>query len=341
MKAIALRIIKQIRNDKRSLALLIAAPLFVLTLIYFLLGDSDYTPTIAIDRANTADILVEALEKENVTVIELTGKDLENPEEYLKEHRDIDLIVKMPVKGMDVYMLESSSKSGEAIEALQHANTSLYSGSVLTVHTVYGENNQSNFETFGYIFPGIFSFFFVFLISGMALVRERSTGTLERLLMTSIKRREVIFGYTAGLGLFAAIQAVLIITYTIFVLRLHCEGNILWVVLTMLLISITAVSLGALVSIFSTTEFQIVQFVPVIIVPQMFFSGLIPLDTIPLGLGNLCYVMPIYYGCTAIKKVLTEGGGFGSIWLFLLALSIYTVVLGILNTAALRKYRAL
>jgi ABC-2 type transport system permease protein len=74
-------------------------------------------------------------------------------------------------------------------------------------------------------------------------------------------------------------------------------------------------------------------------IPQIFFSGLIPLDTIPYHLGNLGYVMPIFYGCSAIKEVMRVGSGLGAIYPYLLALLGYIVVLNVLNTLALKKYR--
>jgi ABC-2 type transport system permease protein len=189
------------------------------------------------------------------------------------------------------------------------------------------------------MFPGIFTFFFVFLIAGMALVRERGGGTLERLLMTPIRRWEVISGYTLGISFYGIIQAAVIVCFTVYVLRLPCEGPVWLVVTAMLLLAITAVSFGALVSIFAATEFQIVQFIPVVIVPQVFFSGLIPLETIPYGLGKLCVVMPLYYGCTAMKEVMTYGAGIAEVWPCLAALAAYTLLLGVLNTLALKKYR--
>jgi ABC-2 type transport system permease protein len=96
-----------------------------------------------------------------------------------------------------------------------------------------------------------------------------------------------------------------------------------------------------MLSIFANSEFQVLQFIPIVLVPQIFFSGLIPLDTIPYELGNICYITPIYYGCTAIKRVVIEGGGLGTMWSYILALLAYTAALCAINTIALKKYRKL
>ncbi|MDR1271508.1 MAG: ABC transporter permease [Clostridiales Family XIII bacterium] len=381
MRALAIRVVTQIRNDRRSMAMLIVAPVFVLTLIFFLLADSDYVPKILVDEDGVPAPLVQAIYEQDAAVEACPAEALGEPEKYLRGHPDVDLIVTAPKlsqetdgqgidgngmissvvdvqgagsqtaggqsapgetgggEGLDFYMLESNVKSRDAISAISDAQVSLNPSSEVRTHTVYGSADDSTFDSLGYIFPGVFTFFFVFIISGMTLVRERSGGTLERLMMTPIRRFEVIMGYSMGIGVFAAIQAVVIVCYTIYVLRLESLGSVALIILAMMLLAFTAVSFGALVSIFATTEFQIVQFIPVVVVPQVFFSGIIPLETIPYGLGNLCYIMPMYYGCRAMKEIAVYGYGLQDIWPYLVALVCYALALGVLNTLALRKYR--
>jgi ABC-2 type transport system permease protein len=348
------------------MALLIVAPVFVLTLIFFLLSSSDYVPKVLIDEDNVPAPLVRAIEEQDVIAEECPPEALSAPETYLREHPDVDLIVAAPErgekgvetegsetgepgsgeveaggadKGLDFYILENSAKSRDAIAAVGDAQAPLNPAAEVRTYTVYGSEDDSTFDSLGYIFPGIFTFFFVFIIAGMTLVRERSGGTLERLMMTPIRRFEVIMGYSMGIGVFAAIQAAVIVCWTIYALRLETIGSVPLIILTMMLLAFTAVSFGALVSIFATTEFQIVQFIPITVVPQVFFSGIIPIDTIPYGLGNLCYIMPMYYGCTAMKKIAVYGDGLNDVWPYLTALAVYALALGALNTIALKKYR--
>jgi ABC-2 type transport system permease protein len=173
----------------------------------------------------------------------------------------------------------------------------------------------------------------------MSFVRERFGQTLERMLMTPIHRYEVIGGYTLGYGLFSALQSVLLILYSVYVLKLHVAGSVGLSTLVMILVAFSAVSMGALVSIFANNELQMVQFIPVVLIPQIFFSGLIPIDTIPFGLGNLCYLTPIYYGCAALEKIMIQGKGFLDVWPWMLGSLLYTLILFLINTQALRKYR--
>ncbi|MDR0853357.1 MAG: ABC transporter permease [Clostridiales Family XIII bacterium] len=337
MIALMQRIIKQIAGDKRTIAMIVVAPLFILTLLNLLLGETDYDPTIAIDAAGVPPAISSALmEQKDVYLIET---DISDADEYLSDNKNVDAVLSKASAGLTISMYESSDKSRAAVEIIQDAVAALNPSGRLEMHFIIGDADESLFDSLGYVFLGVIAFFLIFIISGMALVRERSAGTLERILMTPVKRTRVILGYTAGYGFFAVIQAVILVTFSIYVLGIPCEGNVALVVLMMLLLAVAAVAFGELISIFSNTEFQVVQLIPVAIIPQIFFTGLIPLDTIPLHLGNLCYIMPVYYGCAAIKEVMLVGSGLFKIWPFIIALLIYITFLSILNTLALKKYR--
>ncbi|WED54916.1 ABC transporter permease [Exiguobacterium profundum] len=335
MRNLAKRVIFQTLNDKRSVALILIAPLLILTLVYFLLGDSDYVPTVVLDD-NAPEQLVDAFEDETLEVEQATFDD---PKVYIEDNEHVDAVFEMNQEGTTITLREPSTKSSKAVGEIQDALATLNPAAEIDTSFVYGEEDQSTFDSFGFVFLSLFSFFFVFILSAMALVKERSGGTLERLLMTPIKRGQVILGYTLGYGTFAVIQSIFIVLYSIYVLGLSSLGNMAWVMLTMLLMAGTAVLFGATISVFARSELQVVQMIPFTIIPQVFFSGLIPLDLIPYGLGNLSYVMPIFYGATAIKEVMIYGSGFSGIWMYLLGLILYAGVLYLLNMRALGKYR--
>ena len=132
-------------------------------------------------------------------------------------------------------------------------------------------------------------------------------------------------------------QSTLLILFAKYVLKLHFSGSVGTCVLIMILLSFSAVSFGTLLSIFAKNQFQMIQFIPIIIVPQIFFSGLIPLDTIPYGIGNLCYIFPVYYGCFALKEIIIYGYTISDILPYLGGLLAFTAVLFLLNVVALKK----
>lgn len=329
MRSLIIRTIHQIINDKRTLALLILAPLLVLTLINFILSDSNYEPKIAVLNIHNID----TSKVEGATIINIS-EDI-NIDDYLK-NKNADAVVWNENGKLHLKMLESTSKASVITKAMQNL---IQNPNSINPEFVYGGNSKNQFDSLGYVFLGILSFFFVFIISGMALVRERSGQTLERMLMTPIKRYEVVGGYTIGFGIFSAIQSTIIFLYSYYVLGLESSGSVLLCILVMVTMAIVAVSVGALISIFANSEFQMVQFIPLVIVTQIFFSGLIPIDTIPYGLENLCYLMPVYYGCTSLKMIMIEGANLITILPYIGSLFAYGILLFIINTVLLKKYR--
>ena len=206
-------------------------------------------------------------------------------------------------------------------------------------HYIYSSSDSTFFENFLPAFLGFFVFFFVFLISGVSLLNERTTGTLSRLLATPIRRSEIIMGYLIGYGGFAIIQTVLTVVFAITVFKIHLVGSIWLVFLTNLLLALVALTLGIFISTFANSEFQMIQFIPLIVVPQIFFAGLIPVDGMASWLQAIAHIMPLYYGANALTAVVTKGAGLGDIGVNLLILVGFMVVLTMLNIVGMKRYR--
>ena len=336
MLSILIRILSQMKNDRRTLVLLLFAPLLILTLLYFILGDSNYVPKIAVyDMDESYTKLLD----DNADIIVTEEKPEVN--EYLEDN-NADAFLWKDAEGIHIALLKKNSKSGVAIKAIQETNQAMQSMQAkLIISYVFETNEDNQLDSLSFVFLGVLSFFFVFILSGMAFVRERFAQTLERMLMTPISRFEVIGGYTLGYGILSAFQSTFIILFAVYVLKLHVEGSILLCILVMILMAFSAVSIGALVSIFANNEFQLVQFIPIILIPQIFYSGLIPLETIPFGLGKLCYLTPIYYGCKSLEKIIVEGKGLGEIMPWVIGSVAYIGILFVINVFSLKKYRRL
>ncbi len=206
-------------------------------------------------------------------------------------------------------------------------------------HYIYSSSDSTFFENFFPAFLGFFVFFFVFLISGVSLLNERTTGTLSRLLATPIRRSEIIMGYLIGYGGFAIIQTVLTVVFTIVVFNIHLVGSIWLDFLTNLLLALVALTLGIFISTFANSEFQMIQFIPLIVVPQIFFAGLVPVDGMASWLQAIAHIMPLYYGANAMTAVVTKGAGLGDIGVNLLILVGFMVVLTMLNIVGMKRYR--
>ncbi len=338
MKGLIIRIVRQMGNDKRTLALILIAPLAIIGFIYLLLGESSYMPKIAVDT-NFPSAVTAELKKQKVTVTAISSEaDIDS----LLKNDEADAVVTMDKSGVHIKMLDAgNTKSAGITKAFKAAMEGINPTGSIEITYLYGNSSKTSFDSFGYVLLGVISFFFVFIISGISFVRERENGTLERLMTTPVRRWEVVAGYTLGFGIFAALQSLLVTVFTKYVLGMDFAGSVLLAVMLMVLLAFTAVSLGAFVSIFANNEFQVMQFIPIVIIPQMFFSGIVPIETFPYGLGKLAYIMPVYYGCSGLQHVLVRGFGIAEIQKYIYMLLAFILVLFVLNVIALKKYRRL
>jgi ABC-2 type transport system permease protein len=191
--------------------------------------------------------------------------------------------------------------------------------------TIYGSPDATQLDTFGPVFVGFFAYFFVFLLTGVSFLRERTGGTLERLLATPVTRAEIVTGYSLGFGIFAALQVAVLLTFVLadvqvpaigpipafgIGLGLANAGNPLLVFVVVLLLAIGAVNLAIFLSTFARTELQVIQFIPVVIVPQALLAGLIwPIDRLPDLLQPIARLLPLTYGLEALRGVMIRGAG--------------------------------
>jgi len=338
IRALTVRIVRQFVRDKRTLALLFLAPLLVLTLMNFVFNGREARPELG----------VVSLPQQLASRLAEAGADVTSyadfaPAEAALEDGRLDAVVRFE-DGRTVVRLEGSDPSAakSVLLTLQKAaEASSGGGPPLAVEYLHGDANLSTFDSIGPVLIGFFSFFFVFLLAGVAFLRERTTGTLERLLATPIRRTEIVLGYLAGFGLFALLQAMLIAWFSVGALGLYMAGSLWLVLLVNLLLTLTALTLGTLLSTFAGSEFQIIQFIPLVVVPQVFFSGLFDLDAMNVWLQKLSCIMPLYYGADALRGVMLRGEGLGGIQSDVWALLGFSVAFALLNVVALKRQRAI
>lgn len=374
IKSMVSRIIKQIINDKRTLALMLFAPLILLALMNFLFNStSTKNPTLGVqnidknlvDTLKDNDIDIKEYKNHNDIKDKIKTDDLDAfvymNDDTLKvtfENSDpltsteISAKIKGAVSKIKVEDIVSiSKKQGEIIKKQAKAlallgnvnpeKPNLTNPSDITIDSsyIYGNENTTIFDTIIPVLIGFFVFFFVFLISGISLVKERTSGTLDKLLSTPIRRSEIVFGYLIGYGLFAILQTIIIVLFTVYVLKINIIGNLGLVFLTNIVTAFVALSLGTLLSTFANSEFQMMQFIPIIIIPQIFFSGIIPVDTMHSGLQAFAKIMPIYYAGDALTNVVIKGSSLNIIGKDLIILLLFAVVFTILNIVGLKRYR--
>ncbi|MBM7617537.1 ABC transporter DrrB family efflux protein [Weissella uvarum] len=204
---------------------------------------------------------------------------------------------------------------------------------------VYGDGSTTFFTNMMPTMMGFFVFFFVFLISGMALLKERTSGTLTRLLATPVRRSEIVFGYTIGYGVLALIQSTIIVLFSVYVLNIEVTGSVMLLIAVSVLLAMVALAFGLLMSTFAKSEFQMMQFIPVIVIPQIFFSGIIPLANMATWAQWLSDILPMKYAANAMNDIVFYGSGWSGIMGNVLILGVFLVVLLGLNIFGLKRYR--
>ncbi|WEA40493.1 ABC transporter permease [Lysinibacillus fusiformis] len=334
--AIVTRIIQQMKRDKRTLALLFFAPLLVLSLMYFIFNSNEAKITLVVSDAPAP--LIEKLKNADFSIVvdnHFTKKQLQD--------KEYDGWLAIEPNSSKLTLLNDDPSQSKALtmqlaQILQPSQAAM--GSLKTDY-VYGDEDTAIFDIFSPMLIGFFVFFFVFLITGIALLKERTSGTLERLLATPIKRSEIVAGYMVGYGLFAFLQTIIIVLFGIYVLDIVHVGSIWLVLLINMVVALVSLSLGALLSSFAASEFQMMQFIPLIIVPQVFFSGIFPLDSMAEWLQNIGRIMPLFYAADALNGVMYKGYAFPDIILNLSILACFAIVFITLNIISLKKYRSL
>lgn len=197
------------------------------------------------------------------------------------------------------------------------------------------------FDTLDFVAPvyiGLLAMFFVFILTCVSFLRERTQGTMERLLATPATRLEVVLGYMAGLGLFALIQGAVILFFTVWVLKIHYLGSLGLLFLVVALLAVVGVSLGILASAFARNEFQAVQFIPLLIIPQALLSGTFwAVEEMPSYLQPFAYAMPLTYANYALRDVMLKGWGLTDIWPDLAVLAGFAALLIVLGALTMRR----
>ncbi|MBF6271342.1 ABC transporter permease [Nocardia farcinica] len=194
------------------------------------------------------------------------------------------------------------------------------------------------FDRVGISMLGILPFIVMFLITAIAMQRERTSGTLERLLTTPLSKLDLLGGYGSAFSLAAAAQAAVACLVAFGLLGLEAAGNPGWVVLIAVVDAICGVALGLLASAFARTEFQAVQFMPVVVAPQIFLCGLlVPRDQLPRWLEIISNVMPLSYAVDALQEVSVHPEATERMWVDLLIVAGFALVALVLGAATLRR----
>jgi ABC-2 type transport system permease protein len=339
------RVVSEIRRDRPSLALLFIAPIVITGLVTFILRESQ-TPQVSAVVVNLAgprglavgNALEAALRTDGATARDMTDEAAVRAAIGDKA-ASVGIVIRpgaAPAGSLEITLITNGlDPSGDVgqVTAVQRSVLSAATaaaGTALPVvqhTTVYGSPTDDPVTTFAPAIVAFFAYFFVYILTGVSFLRERTGGTLERLMATPVTRGEVVLGYTLGFGLFATIQVAVLMLWALGSLHvgalgplpafsiglgIAASGSPILAFLVVVLLAVGAVSLGIFLSTFARTELQIIQFIPIVLAPQFLLSGvLFPVSSLPSILQPLVAIMPLNYAVDGLRQVFIRGADLG------------------------------
>ena len=193
------------------------------------------------------------------------------------------------------------------------------------------------FDRFGPALLAMFPFIVMFLVTSVTTLRERSSGTLERLLTMPLGKLDFLLGYALAFGLLAALQSALAVAVSVGLLGLDVQGPVWLLGVVAVVDAVLGSALGLLVSAFATTEFQAVQFMPAFVLPQILLCGLfVPREAMPGVLEAVSNVLPLSYAVDAMQE-LVGAADTGEVWRSVAVVAGFGVASLALGAATLRR----
>ena len=354
---IAKRVSKEFFRDKRTLAMMFVAPIFIMWLMSIVFSAST-TTNVSVASVNTPTNVAEIMKSvDNVSLEQYQTK--EEADKKLKDG-EVDTVIYYDNGTYNVtYANIDSSKTVKAQQVLKNSIQGAEVKNIVEVvkkinpkienkqqqqpelkeYYNYGNADTTFFNKIAPVLIGYILFFYCFLISGMALLKERTTGTLDRLLATPVKRSEVVFGYILAYSTLAIVQTIIVTLSSIYLLNIEVVGSLYYVIIVNVLLAMVALTLGLLLSTIAKSEFQIMQFIPIVVIPQMFFSGIVSVESMGKIAVYISKILPVTYASDGLSKIILEGKSLVAVKHDVIVLIVFCIVLIVLNIIGLKRYR--
>jgi ABC-2 type transport system permease protein len=344
--AIARRILSQILRDPRTLALVIVGPIFVVFLLHAVVTAGELVPRIAVVGG-------EGLAKSLETRAEVVRLQDADPAAELLERGEVDAVVELAQGGRPKITVDAAdpSASGAAMKALrealaENARSSLpafaakaAASATPDISFVHGSATTTTFDFLAPVVLGFLVFFFTFILAGIAFLRERTSGTMERAFAAPVRRLELIAGYMIGFGVVAAAQTAVLQYFIVGFFAAPNASGFLPAIAVNLAVAFAALSMGLFLSAFANSEFQMLQFIPLVIVPQVLFAGIFNLRSGPPWMTAVAWFFPLTYAGRALRDLMIRGAGLVAALDEIAALLAFGAVFLALAVAGLRRYR--
>lgn len=367
--AVSRRVFMDLRNDKRTMALITIAPLFAMAIfglafsgemndIRVIIVNEDVGMATPLGQAYISKVLISNLDHDALDIE--TMNDLPSALAMIVDG-NAWAVFHFPANFTNVTMLAHSQETEASTavniyidmsninvadsvmqvfnDAVQQtiAQSGLEPPVSLNRTAVYGQN--ADFMDF--FVPGIMAFVVYILTTLLTLITfvgERTSGTLDRLSSTPLRESEIVAGYAITFSIVGTLQALLLLTVGMLVFGVSVEGNVVLAFTVIALLAIVCQALGILLSAVTHREAQAIQLIPFIIMPGFLLSGVFwPLEALPAWLRPFSYLVPPSYAIDACRSVMLRGWGLDMIWMDIVALVAFACVFLLMATLSLKR----
>ncbi|MFX0081543.1 MAG: ABC transporter permease [Candidatus Hodarchaeota archaeon] len=363
--AITRKNLQALLHDKRSLGLLIFMPILMMFLFGYAFGQpvrhvpikivnfdegGEGIPHMGINDTKFSELFIKFLEEDDRVDVELVNLITFNlSKEILQIYggNDYYALIVIPINftedmlnfsnhisiatyidGSDPQTISSVIGAiSEAIGSVINEISGEESHLELNLIYIAGDPNLRPIDSLG---PGILSFalllFMILTVTG-GFTKERLTGTLYRVKLTSTSKSEMMIGYLLGNSLIALVQSALLLAISIIFFQIHIVGNVLLLFLILFIYAMSCVGLGIFASTFARNELQAFQFIPLILIPSLFFSGfLFPINSFPVVFQYVSYFIPMTYSIRISRAIMINGFGIDMFFMDFLIMILLTGV---------------
>jgi ABC-2 type transport system permease protein len=356
------RILRDLRNDKRTIGLIVLAPVFAMFVfglafsgevsdLRLIVVNSDEGAILppATDTVSLSDDIISNLDRE-VLDLEFMTDDEEALEKVESGNAYAVLIFPKDFTRDVIQKLQNESYSGNTtielrvdksnINVANAVTKSVNEALIETIEEAGGEapisldsenavyGNNADFMDF--FVPGIIAFVVYLLTTLLTLISfvgERSSGTLDRILATPLSEGEIVVGYAIAFGMLGMLQAALLLTVGILVFNITIVGNVVLAFVVIALLAVVCQALGILLSSLAKREAQAVQFIPFVVLPAFLLAGVFwPVEAIPSWLRPASFLVPPTYAAEAGRSIMLRGWGLDMVWPEIVALIIFAAI---------------
>jgi ABC-2 type transport system permease protein len=337
-------VVRQLKRDRRTIGLIVFAPIVLMILFGYALSGEMSGIALGLVDGGGHPLLREHIE--SIPDYEILYMGSESDAEKLISEGQLDGAVVLSPDGVRVLLDASSLQISGAIAAAVQAGAGRETAALagqkgagpITTRYIFGYDLEM-MDTVGPAILGLVVFFFTFINAAIAFIRERAQGSLEKFMVSPLSRLEMVSGYVLGFSLFTLLQSATTLFVVTAFFGVPLKGSPLTAMMVVLLLGAGALVLGCFFSNFARSEFQVVQFIPLIITPQIVLCGIWwPLQSVPEVIRPFSYILPLTYAADALRAVMLQGAGVADIlYPDLLALGLFFLVFFVAATGMLRR----